>query len=65
MDFEFAENERAFIAEVRSFVASQREQDEADGVFAPNREAILRQGSSCLAVAGKLLFEVQEDIWND
>ncbi len=39
MDFEFAEAERAFINEVRGFVASNREQDEADGVFAPDREA--------------------------
>ncbi len=39
MDFEFAHPERAFIAEVREFIASNRKQDERDGVFAPNREA--------------------------
>lgn len=39
MDFDFATAERAFISEVRDFIAANRQQDEADGVFAPNREA--------------------------
>ena len=39
MDFEFAAAERAFIAEVREFIASNRTQNEIDGVFAPDREA--------------------------
>lgn len=39
MDFDFAESERAFINEVRQFLAANRQQDLADGVFAPDREA--------------------------
>tara|TARA_R110002072_G_scaffold88146_2_gene198526 strand:- start:436 stop:1623 length:1188 start_codon:yes stop_codon:yes gene_type:complete len=39
VDFEFAASERDFIRDVREFLATNREQDEADGVFAPNREA--------------------------
>jgi 3-oxocholest-4-en-26-oyl-CoA dehydrogenase alpha subunit len=39
MDFEFSAEEQAFIAEVRAFIAAERERPDADDVMAPGREA--------------------------